>query len=298
MNRETDMPSSTPIWAGLSADDHEFHYNPQRAFPDFAKHQATRAGVNQQARSGLKVHADVRYGDHALHTLDIYPAQATAGQAPPVHLFFHGGYWRAQDKQNFAFIAGALVPLGITTIVANYELCPASTLDGVVDSALAAFEWTCRHAGEYGGDARRISMSGHSAGAHLAAEILATDWSARGVDDSVLTGATLISGIFDPAPTILTTVNQQLLLDAEIAGRHDVERRPSLVNCPATLIVGGLEPIQWIDQSFRYSHHLRRQGRDPAVHVLPGEDHFGILGEYLVDDSVTLRAVRGHAARR
>lgn len=288
------MHKPTPTWYSLSAEEHEFHYNPQKAFPDFAKHQIARAPLNEQARSGLKAHFDVRYGDHKLRALDIFPAEGGEGKAP-VHVFLHGGYWRAQDKQNFSFIAGALVPLGITTVVANYELCPDSTLDGVVDSALAAFEWTCRNIATYGADPRRISVSGHSSGAHLAAEILATDWSARGVDPSVLTGATLISGIFDPAPVMSTSINEQLRLDEEIVRRHDVERRTPLVQCPTAIIAGGLEPYQWIDQSFRYSHHLRRHGHDPEVHVLPGADHFSILAEYLKADNIIIRTIRTHA---
>lgn len=286
------MSSSTP-WAGLSADEHEFQYNPQKAFPDFGRHQVARAPANARARAELKAHFDVAYGEHPLHKLDIFPAQR-AGGASPVHVFLHGGYWRAQDKQNFSFVAGALVPLGITTVVANYELCPASTLDGVVSSTLAAFEWTCRHIGEYGGDARNISLSGHSAGAHLAAEIMATDWPARGVDPSVLKGATMISGIFDPAPAMRTTVNQQLLLTAEIAARHDVERRAPLVKCPTAIVAGGLEPDQWIAQSYRYFRHVRAHGIDPSLHVLPGHDHFGIITDYLDPDSVLVRAIRGH----
>jgi arylformamidase len=284
--------TQAPIWSGLSADEHEFHYNPQRAFPDFSKHQALRVEVNKQAFETLKPHTDLRYGDHALRTLDVFPASPVDGGLAPVHVFFHGGYWRAQDKKNFAFIAGSLVPLGSTTVIVNYELCPASTLDGVVDSALAAFEWICRHIGEHGGDPRRISLSGHSAGAHLVAEILATDWSARGIDDSVLAGATMISGIFDPTPAMHTSVNEQLQLDAAIAGRHDVERRaPVVKRCPIAVIVGGLEPLNWIEQSLRYSQHLRRHGLDHALHVVPGEGHFSILGEYLRRDSITMRAI-------
>lgn len=288
------MPSPAPIWASLSPEEHEFQYNPQKAFPDFAKHGAARAPLNEQVRRELKSHLDVRYGGHKLHTLDVFPAAAQDGQSP-VHVFLHGGYWRAQDKQNFSFVAGALVPLGITTVVANYELCPESTLDGVVDSALAAFEWTCRNIGAYGGDPRRISISGHSAGAHLAAEIMSTDWSARGVDASVLTGATLISGIFDPLPTMSTTVNEQLRLSEEIARRHDVEHRTPLVRCPVALIAGAEEPEQWIDQSFRYYHHLRRHAMRPELHVLPAHDHFGILADYLDSEGATVRAIRRHA---
>jgi len=287
------MPSKPPPWASLSAEEHEFQYNPQKAFPDFGKHQTARAPVNAQARSGLKAHYDVRYGEHPLHALDVFPA-AQAGS--PVHLFLHGGYWRAQDKQNFSYVAGALVPLGITTVIANYELCPASSLDGVVDSALSAFEWTCRHISGYGGDSRNISVSGHSAGAHLAAEIICTDWSARGIDASVLKGATMISGIFDPAPAMSTTVNEQLQLNAGIARRHDVEHRKPLVRCRAALIAGALEPDHWIDQSYRYFQHLRHNGFSPEFHVLPGHDHFGILSDYLDPNGITLGAIRSHAS--
>ena len=288
------MPSPTPIWASLSPEEHEFQYNPQKAFPDFARHGADRAPLNEQARRELESHLDVRYGGHKLHTLDIFPAAPASGRSP-VHIFLHGGYWRAQDKQNFAFVAGALVPLGITTVIANYELCPESTLDGVVDSALAAFEWTCRNIGGYGGDPRCISISGHSAGAHLAAEIMATDWSARGVDAAVLKGATLISGIFDPLPTMSTTVNEQVRLSEEIARRHDVEHRMPLARCPVALIVGAREPEQWVDQSFRYYHHLRSHAMQPELHVLAGHDHFGILADYLDGEGATIRAIRHHA---
>src|SRR3954471_13579951 len=164
-----------PLWASLSLEEHEFQYNPQRAVPNFADHQAERAPANAAARATLKCHRDVAYGDHPLRRLDVYPAADGLGSAP-VHVFFHGGYWRAQDKENFAFVAKGLVSRGITTVIANYELCPASTLDGVVDSALAAIEWVCRHIAEYGGVPKRVSFSGHSAGAHLCAEALATDW--------------------------------------------------------------------------------------------------------------------------
>src|SRR6185369_5514820 len=103
------MPSKPPPWASLSAEEHEFQYNPQKAFPDFGKHQTARAPVNAQARSGLKAHYDARYGEHALHALDVFPA-AEAGSA--VHLFLRGGEWRAPDKQDVFCVPGAMLPRG------------------------------------------------------------------------------------------------------------------------------------------------------------------------------------------
>lgn len=269
-------------------DDHELHFNPQRAVPDFAACGLRRDPANAAALSTLR-RVELRYGDHPLHTLDLFPAQA--GGPAPVHVFIHGGYWRAQDKANFAYVAAPLVERGITAAILNYELCPDSTLDGVAESAIAGVAWLHANVAAHGGDPSRIGLSGHSAGAHLCAEVLAVDWAAQGVAAPFLTGAVLISGIYDPAPALHTTVNEQLRLTPAIIARRDVERRPPQVTVPTWLFAGGREPWRWIEQTFRYSHHLRRHGADPAVQVLPGRHHFDIIDGYADPGSSILRAV-------
>src|SRR5690606_3573200 len=156
-------------------------------------------------------------------------------------------------------------------------------------------EWGLPRIGDFGGDPANVTLSGHSAGAHLGAGILAHDWKARGVDGAALRGATLISGIYDPAPARLTSINAQLKLTDEIIGRHNIERPPPLLQCPVAVVAGGLEPWQWIDQSFRYFHHLHRSGLRPELHVLSGRNHFDILDEYLTPDSLILRSILGQA---
>lgn len=288
--------SNDPIWTGLSPAEHEFQYNPQAAFPNFKDAQAARAPINVAALSRLQRHADLAYGDHPLRKLDIYPAAGDGN--PPVHIFFHGGYWRAQDKQNFACVAAPLVAAGVTTVVVNYELCPGSTLDGVVESALAALGWVSREIARFGGDPGRISLSGHSAGAHLVAECLAHDWSAEGVDPGAIVGAVLISGIYDPRSAIGTSVNADIRLTEDVALRRDVERRPVQVACPASLFVGGLEPWHWIDQTYRYAHHLHRSGANPEVHVLPRWGHFDILNDLVEGEGPISNAILRQALRR
>ncbi|MBL8697352.1 MAG: alpha/beta hydrolase [Alphaproteobacteria bacterium] len=290
-HRET---GSVPLWAGLTADEHEFQYNPQRSVQDFKQFQARREGPNAAAKARLRCFADQTYGEHPLRKLDIYPAALSGA---PVHMFFHGGYWRAQDKQNFAFVAAPLVDAGITAVIVNYELCPASTLDGVVDSAVAATDWTLRNIARHGGDPARLTLSGHSAGAHLGAAILATDWPARGLSADAIKGAVLISGIYDPAPAERTSVNAEIGLTPALIARHDYERRPLKVSCPAWIIAGGREPWHWIDQSFRYAHHLRRHGGDPGVTVSPGYHHFDIMDQYRDPGSDVLRPVLALATR-
>ena len=90
-----------------------------------------------------------------------------------------------------------------------------------------------------------------------------------------------VSGIYDPVPAMRITVNQQLRLTPELAGRHNVEARPPLVRCPVSLFVGGREPWQWIDQTYRYAHHLHRNGIIAEVYVLPPYGHFDITMDFM-----------------
>ncbi len=285
------MNPGVPIWSALSLDDHEFQYNPQKAFPNFADNRLLLQPHNDAAGRSLAVERDVAYGDHPQRRLDIYRPRRHAGPTP-VHIFLHGGYWRAQDKANFAFVAGTLVPLGITTMIANYELCPSSTLDEVVESAIDAFAWICANVVEIGGAADQITLSGHSAGAHLGAEIIAHDWAGHGPIQ--LAGALLTSGIYNPLPAMRTSVNADLRLDVDLARRHDMESKAPRMRGPITLLAGANEPWQWVDQSFRYFQTLRRHDYTPSLHVLPDYGHFDILNDYLMPDSVTIRAIRRH----
>lgn len=282
------MNDRRPIWEGLSAEEHEYQYNPQKSVPDFAAHRAKREAPNAAARARMTLHADLAYGSGPLHTLDVYPASVTNA---PVHVFIHGGYWRGQDKANFSFLAEPLVAQGICVVVINYALCPAVSLDGVVDSARDAFEWTVRHIGEHGGDPHNITLSGHSAGAHLGASIIAADWQARGLEAHPLKGAVLISGIYDPAPAVRTSVNADLRLTPEVIARHDYERQPPKVRCPVWVLAGSREPWHFVDQSLRYARHLYQHGLDPGVLVTPGYHHFDILDQYLDPASHVMRCI-------
>jgi arylformamidase len=281
---------TSPIWAGLSADEHEAQYNPQRSVPTFQASQRRREPLNEAAEP-FRTETDIAYGPQKLHTLDLY---RPAGPGPfPVHGFLHGGYWRAQDKRNFAFIAPPLLRHGVLVAVFNYALCPATTLDGTVASALAGIEFLARQIGTHGGDPARITLSGHSAGAHLLAAALATDWPARGVAADAIKGALMISGIYDPAPAMRTSVNADIGLTPEISARHNYEALPPRVHCPAWVMAGGNEPWHWIDQSLRYAQHLRRHALLPGLIVSPGYHHFDIMDQYADPDSDVTRVLAG-----
>jgi len=276
-------------WRGYRADEIEAQFNPRASVPSFEVDQARHAAWSAAARAELEGDLDVAYGDGPLHEVDVFPAPGA--KDAPVHVYFHGGYWRAQDKANFAHVAGTLVGEGICTVIANYDLCPAVTLDGTVESALRALAWTWRHARDYGGNPDRLTVSGHSAGAHLCAMALAHDWAAWGVPADLIKGAVPSSGIYDPEPAMHTTVNADIRLTEAIARRNDALRLAPRVRCPVRLFVGGDEPPGWIGQSELYARHLRNHGLDVELSVAPGTHHFDIIDQYVDPASPIVRAI-------
>jgi arylformamidase len=278
-------------WRNLGADEREYQFNPRRTVPDFEAHQAENAKLSVEVRARLAGNLDLAYGDTALQKVDLFPARPHGKSAPPIHVFFHGGYWRAQDKANFAFVAEHLVEQGISTVIANYELCPSVTLDGVVASAIQAIAWTFRHAADYGADPGRLTLSGSSAGAHLQAMALAHDWTTEGLPPDIIKGAVPISGIYDPEPARHISVNAEIRLTEAIADRNNALALPPRARCPVALFVGGDEPPEWRRQTMLYASHLRRHGLDPTLAVVPGAHHFNILDQYLDPASAILRAI-------
>jgi len=161
---------------------------------------------------------DIAYGDGPSETLDIFPA---ARSDAPLHMFIHGGYWRARDKSEFSFLAEPYVAAGVSVAIVNYALCPLIGLGEMVDQVRRAFCWLHRHAGDFGADPGRIQISGHSAGAHLAAMLLATDWRALDSDlpDAPIASAILVSGLYDLTKLVRTSINEALQLDMAAARR-------------------------------------------------------------------------------
>jgi len=146
---------------------------------------------------------DVAYGSLPRQRLDIY---RPTGDAPasgwPVVVFFYGGSWNSGERAQYGFVGAALASRGILVLVADYRLYPEVRFpDFLADSALA-LAWGLKHAAEHGGDARRVFVMGHSAGAYNAA-MLAFDsrWlAATGRTPRELAGFIGLAGPYDFLP--------------------------------------------------------------------------------------------------
>ncbi len=98
---------------------------------------------------------------------------------------------------------------------------------------------------------KRIMVYGHSAGGHLAACMVATDWKTLAPDApaDLVPAAYAISGVFDLAPLLQISVNQDLKLDEKTA--HACSPLYWEVPPGRTLdaVVGALESSEFLRQS-------------------------------------------------
>ncbi len=225
-----------------------------------------------QARETLPCRLDLPYGPTRAETLDIYLA---ARADAPVFVFFHGGYWRALSSREFGGVALGLQPLGITTVVPNYALCPAVSLDEVVRQARAALAWVWREAPGFGADRRRIAVGGHSAGAQLAAMCLATRWADDyGLPEAPLRAALLASGIYDLEPLRWSWLQPVLQLDEGLVRRNSP--LATLPRCAAEVLVtwGADESAEFARQSQAFHDAWQAAGNRSQLLAQAGAHHY------------------------
>ena len=258
-----------------SQDQIDAQYNASATVQDPAAEMRHYADAARRARQSLRCLLDIPFGPTLAETLDIFPADKPGA---PVFVFIHGGYWRALSSKEFSGVALGLQPLGITTVVINYALCPVVSIDEITRQARAAVAWVLRHIGEQGGDPARVAIGGHSAGGHLTAMCLQTAWSEDyGLPADPLKGAVLVSGLYDLAPLRYSYLQPQIQLDDGLIRRNS----PAFMVRPSTTPVwvtwGDMETTEFARQASSYHAAWLAAGNRGELAALPGANHFSAI---------------------
>ena len=228
-----------------------------------------------EARRDLKGHIGLRFGPTVSEYLDIFPS---GNSKSPLHLFIHGGYWRRFSARDFSFIAPKLVESGFTVAVLNYSLCPSVTLGEIVRQTRSAIFWLIENGSNYGADSSTLTISGHSAGAHLTCMALSTKWQEEyGLSQECIRGACAISGIFDLAPLPYSYLQPKLQLswnDVNILSPiyHIPDQGPEL-----TVAVGAEETSEFVRQSKCFLSAWKAKGLTGHWKLINQAHHFNIL---------------------
>ena len=265
--------------------DLEAEYDNRALVPEHPRHIAAWQRDAAAWRAACpRAEFGLAYGPGEREKLDLFHPEGT-GDAP-LAMFIHGGYWQALDRSHASHCARGLNLRGIAVAVPSYDLCPAATVGAIVEQMRAA----CRSLWQRTG--RRILAMGHSAGGHLAAMLLATDWPPLdpALPDGLVHAALPISGVFELEPLLPTSVARALRLDAATARALSPRFLPS-PGRPMHCLVGGAESGEFI-----------RQSRDMAAawggtfEAAPGADHFTVIAP-LADPASPLVARAERLAR-
>lgn len=256
----------------MAAIDYETEYNNRARVPEFPQIAARWAEAAKQVRAA---HPDaelgLRYGDSERQAVDLFwPEQ---GRDVPVAVFIHGGYWRALDPTAFSHLCAGVNAHGVAFAAFGYDLCPAVTIAQIVAQMQAAAAFLYRRC------RRRFAVSGHSAGGHLTACLLATDWKKvdAGLPADLVRDGLSISGLFDLAPLIHTGMNQDFGLDTESARKVS----PIFWNVqPGRTLdawVGGDESGEFLRQSREIAAVWSGKGAATKYVPVAGANHFTVL---------------------
>jgi acetyl esterase/lipase len=164
-------------------------------------------GIFASAAQAMSVKKDLRYGDEERQVLDVYAPDDAAGKKLPVVFWIHGGGWQAGDKSDVKLKPEFFVSRGCIFVSTNYRLYPNVDMATLIGDCAKSLGWVAKNIAEHGGDAGRIIVGGHSAGAQLAA-ILCTDdryLKAEGVPFTSLKGCIPVDGDTYWLPAIIAT---------------------------------------------------------------------------------------------
>lgn len=211
----------------------------------FTRWQKASAHVRRSQAALL----DIAYGESPGERLDFFPARQAGS---PVLVFIHGGWWRSLDKSDFSFIAAPFTRAGFNVVLTNYTLAPEASIEAIVCQQLRALAWVYRNADAYDADPRQLVVAGHSAGAHLAAMMMAAQWPRYAADlpEDLIKAGILLSGLYDLEPLPFADfVNADLKLDKAAAQRLSPAWLPLSRPIPFITAAGGLESDEFKRQN-------------------------------------------------
>ena len=282
----------TTIYRDYDQESLDLEYNNRGRFPDTADCKAAQVSGSDEAKAEFDCQLDIRFGTGNTDLLDIYIA---AGDGPrPIHVFFHGGYWKSNTKNDFGFVAKPFVPYGVTTIVVEYPLIPSVRMGTLIDRCCASLEWTWRNAETFGGDKNNITISGHSAGGHITAMMMQTDWSnyGEGLPKDLVKGGCSISGVSDLEPVRLSFQNNELQFTPDEAAEFSTLFMAPKHPGPLLAVAGGIEGAEFIRQTTELADAWGAKGMDVKSWVMESKHHFTTINEFLEPESELSQSVR------
>ena len=228
---------------------------------------------------------DIAYGDGGRDRADFFPARGANGG---LIVYIHGGYWQRGDKSIYSFLAEPYNNAGFAVVAVNYMLCPNVKVGDIPPQCRRAVAWAWQHVRDFGASADKFYLMGHSAGAHLTAWMMATDWTsfdARFPKDMIKAAAP-ISGLYDFEPIRHTSENRGVgtnegfglyIESAEEARAVSLVDHPPATEAPQLMGWGLEESDEFVRQNEEHYARLCRTTTPVSALGVTGRDHFDMV---------------------
>ncbi|MCS6761091.1 MAG: alpha/beta hydrolase [Candidatus Devosia symbiotica] len=206
-----------------------------------------------------KVGDSIAYADGPRHRLDVYAPEAR-GAAAPVVFFIYGGGWNRGERSDYQFVGRALAARGFVTVIADYRLVPEVQFPGFLEDNANALKWVQDNIANYGGDANRLFLAGHSAGSYNAT-MLALDPSflrEYSVTMNIL-GVAALSGPYDFYPFEYSEVQNAFGSAPNPQGTQPINLVTPQTP-PMYLATGTTDPIVRMQNTERFAQKLKDNG--------------------------------------
>jgi arylformamidase len=267
--------------------DYEAEYNNRARVPEhpeiFARWTRNAELFRAEALKDGRAELGLSYGDTPRQTVDLFLPKS--GAEAPLAMFIHGGWWRSLDPSFYSHVARGPNARGVAVAVVGYDLCPNVSVADIIEQMRRACAYLWQRYG------RRMLVYGHSAGGHLAAAMVATDWPSlypKAPADLVPAGYS-VSGVFDLTPLIGISVNQDLRLDAATVRDVSPVFWPVKSERIFDAVVGGLESNEFKRQSQMIVQAWGQSGASTRYQEITGTNHFTVI-ELLADAQSAMTA--------
>jgi acetyl esterase/lipase len=237
--------------------------------------------IAADVRTAIDTHTNLTYftgegADKYRHRLDLYVLKGK--HDVPVVMFVHGGGFTVGIKDQYAFVGQVFASYGIATAVINYRLSPKTSYPGHAQDVARAFAWLRAHVSEYGGNADRIFIAGHSAGATLVAMVGSDPAYLREVGESLdhVAGVVPISGSFSQA-------GRSAMFQTFPPPDPDVMRNASSINHvagphpPFLILYGDMDMPRTGEDAQQMAMALKNAGNVAEVHEIGGHAHMDMI---------------------
>ena len=275
--------------------DYEAEYNNRARVPEhpeiFAHWAREAEDYRAEAMKERRAELGLSYGSSLRQFIDLFSARRAV--TAPLALFIHGGYWRSLDPSLFSHMARGLNAHDVTVAVVGYDLCPEVTIAEIIEQMRHACLFLWLRTGQ------RMMVYGHSAGGHLAATMLATEWHALypKAPPDLVPAAYSISGLFDLTPLVGISMAQDLRLDESEARSVSPLFWPAPKGRPFDAVVGALESSEFLRQSRTIADSWGKAGAQTRYEAIPGTNHFTVI-DALADPQSAMVGRLAELARR